>query len=186
MRPHRLCRRSFVFKTQSALQYGSFQHQYKLSQKNNRYQDLQTVSSSSSSLYHTIHVCVEPRLLSHPPPKPAANECVGFVLTADAGLYIVLWNWISANHMAGSEAGHHMATHQSLSGCYRGWREVRRCHINNGWLSVQFNLPAQHPKYEASSSDYSILEEVRHIDQGSTGITSSGLMPKQIIINQRD
>lgn len=91
MRPHRLCCRSFVFKTQSALQYGSFQHQYKLSQKNNRYQDLQTVSSSSSSpLYHTIHVCVEPRLLSHPPPKPAANECEGFVLTADAGLYIVL------------------------------------------------------------------------------------------------
>ncbi len=33
--------------------------------------------------------CVEPHLLSHSLPKPAANKCVGFVLTAEPGLSII-------------------------------------------------------------------------------------------------
>lgn len=33
-------------------------------------------------------MCVEPQLLSHSPPKPEANERVGFVPTAEPGLCV--------------------------------------------------------------------------------------------------
>lgn len=48
-------------------------------------------------------MCMEPQLLSHSLPKPAANECVGFVLTAEPGLYIEELDL--SHHMIGLNRG---------------------------------------------------------------------------------